>query len=63
MEEKSTVNKKPKEKAEKKIKFIGCKECGATNTTLIKATDSYYCKSCFELLRKKKFEKKKKGKK
>ena len=49
---------KEKKKAPKKLKFIGCKECGKTDTTLIKATDSYYCKFCFNKLGKKKFEKK-----
>lgn len=41
-----------------KVKLIGCKNCGITNTTLIKATDSYYCKFCFNKLGKKKYEKK-----
>lgn len=62
------VNMRPKQNSKrqqelkenpKKVKFIGCKNCGITNTTLIKATDSYYCKFCFEKLGKKKFEKKK----
>lgn len=51
---------KPK-KEEKKFKFIGCNRCHKTNVTLIKATDSYYCRPCFLMLGKKKFEKKKKG--
>lgn len=46
------------EKSIKKLSFIGCKNCGATNITLVKATDSYYCKFCFNKLGKKKFEKK-----
>ena len=40
-----------------KINVIGCKNCGKTNETLIKATDSYYCKFCFNKLGKKKFDK------
>lgn len=68
MEEKVsyTENRKPKEKEPKKLRFIGCKECGLTNVTLIKATDSYYCKFCFDKLGKEKFSKtaiKKKGRK
>ena len=51
-------NEDIKEQEPKKIKFIGCRSCGATNITLIKATDSYYCKFCFNKLGKKKFEKK-----
>lgn len=46
------------EKEPKKLKFIACKNCGKDNVTLIKATDSYYCKFCFDKLNKKKFEKK-----
>lgn len=53
-----TENKKVNEKEPKKFNFIGCKNCGATNVTLIKATDSYYCKFCFNKLGKKKFKKK-----
>ncbi len=52
------LEKQVKEKEAKKVKFIGCKNCGATNVTLIKAIDSYYCKFCFNKLGKKKFEKK-----
>lgn len=62
------MNMQPKEKSKtqlakkeqlknNKIKMYGCKNCGATNTTLIKATDSYYCKFCFEKLKKTKFKK------
>ena len=57
MEDKEIVKEKPK-KETKKIPYIGCKECGATNTTLIKATDSYYCKYCFFKLGKERFKKK-----
>ena len=53
-----TENEMPKEKEVKKVQVIACKNCGATDTTLIKATDSYYCKFCFMKLHKKKFEKK-----
>lgn len=48
---------KEKSKTKEKIRFIGCKECGMTNVTLIKATDSYYCKFCFNKLKKNKFKK------
>lgn len=41
-----------------KINVIGCNNCHKTNVTLIKATDSYYCKPCFLMLGKKKFNKK-----
>ena len=41
-------------------KYIACKNCQATNVTLIKAKDSYYCKFCFDKLKKKKFTKKEK---
>lgn len=54
--EKEKVN--DKEKDVKKIQLIACKNCGQSNVTLIKATDSYYCKFCFYKLGKKKFEKK-----
>ena len=61
------MNKQPKPNSKrqqelkenpKKYNVIGCKVCGATNIQLIKATDSYYCKFCFDKLGKKKFEKK-----
>lgn len=45
----------------KKLKFIGCKECGRTDKTLIKATDSYYCTDCFNSLHKRRFDKHKKN--
>lgn len=48
---------KEKPKTKEKISVIGCKECGMTNVTLIKATDSYYCKFCFNKLKKDKFKK------
>lgn len=41
-----------------KYNVIACNNCHASNVTLIKATDSYYCKFCFNKLGKKKFEKK-----
>ena len=47
-----------KKKEKKKIQVIGCNNCHKTDVTLIKATDSYYCKFCFNKLGKKKFEKK-----
>lgn len=42
----------------KKFNFLGCNNCHKTNITLIKATDSYYCKDCFTRLGKEKFQKK-----
>ena len=49
---------KPKKKnEEKKIKVIGCNGCHRTDVTLIKCTDSYYCKYCMVRLGKKKFNK------
>lgn len=62
------INMQPKEhskrqqelkKNPKKYNVFGCKNCGATNATLIKATDSYYCKFCFDKLGKTKFKKSK----
>ena len=50
-----------KEKSKKVMKYIGCNNCHKTDVTLIKASDSYYCKFCFDKLKKEKF--KKKGKK
>lgn len=52
-----TENKKSKKKT-KKLNFLGCNNCHKTNVTLIKATDSYYCKDCFTKLGKQKFQKK-----
>lgn len=54
-----TKTAEPEEKEVKKYNVIACKCCGATNITLIKATDSYYCKFCFNKLGKKKYDKKK----
>lgn len=55
----SKTQKKKREELEKNPrKYIACKVCQATNITLIKAADSYYCKFCFEKLNKKKFDKK-----
>ena len=59
MEEKTYTGmkeEKPK-KEKKKLRFIACRSCGATGLTLIKATDSYYCKFCFEKLGKEKYSK------
>lgn len=53
-----TDMKEPKKKEVKKYNVLACNSCHATNITLIKATDSYYCKFCFDKLKKKKFEKK-----
>lgn len=46
-------------KSETKLKYIACNECHSTNTTLIKCTDSYYCKECMHKLDKKKYVKEK----
>ena len=48
------------DKMKKTYNFIACNNCHDTNTTLIKAIDSYYCKDCFKLLKKKKYIKSKK---
>lgn len=53
-----TTTKLPEEKSAKKFNVIACNNCHKTGLTLIKATDSYYCKFCFNKLNKKKFEKK-----
>lgn len=53
-----TTNEIPEEKEVKKFNVIGCNKCHKTNVTLIKATDSYYCRPCFLTLGKKKYEKK-----
>jgi hypothetical protein len=42
-----------KRKNPKKINVIACKVCHATNITLIKGPDSYYCKFCYDKLIKK----------
>ena len=55
MQDKNIAND---EKEVKKVNVIACKSCQATNLPLIKATDSYYCKFCFDKLGKKKFQKK-----
>ena len=55
----NSKTQKEKRANPKKINVIGCKGCGLTNVTLIKATDSYYCDFCFKKLGEKKFEKKK----
>ena len=65
MEDKLIQNKsikKVNKKGLKTVKVFVCKNCGKDNVTLIKATDSYYCKFCFDKLKKKKFEKKGKHK-
>lgn len=60
------LNKQPKENSKrtqelkenpKKYNVIACKVCHATGITLIKAEDSYYCKFCFDKLKKQKFKK------
>lgn len=45
--------KQKKQKVLKKINVIACKICHATNITLIKGPDSYYCKFCYDKLIKK----------
>lgn len=53
-----TQKRKAKDLKENPVHYIACKACHATGITLIKAEDSYYCKFCFDKLKKKKFEKK-----
>ena len=53
-----TKTEEPKERKVKKYNVIACKCCSATNITLIKAEDSYYCKFCFNKLGLKKYIKK-----
>ena len=57
----SVNSKTQKEKAEKKVvvNYIACANCHQDNITLIKCTDSYYCKKCMIKLGKQKFNKKK----
>lgn len=54
-------SKAQKEKAkrlkERPIQWIACANCGDDNVTLIKCTDSYYCRACMTKLGKKKYEK------
>ena len=57
-ENSKTQIKKKEQSKSNPAKYIACKVCQATNITLIKAADSYYCKFCFEKLNKKKFDKK-----
>lgn len=45
------------EKNPKKQVVVACKCCHATQIQLIKAEDSYYCRYCFDKLKKKKFKK------
>ena len=45
-------------KEKSKVNVIGCNNCHKTDVMLIKATDSYYCRPCFLMLNKKKYEKK-----
>lgn len=42
-----TQIKKKEELLKNPTKYIACKSCHATNITLIKGTDSYYCKFCY----------------
>lgn len=52
-----TTTELPEEKSVKKFNVIACNNCHKTGLTLIKATDSYYCKFCFDKLKKQKFKK------
>lgn len=54
----TTTLPEEEEKPKKKFNVIACNNCHKSGLTLIKATDSYYCKFCFDKLKKKKFEKK-----
>lgn len=60
MQEYTATTTLPEEVQKPKQTFnvIACNNCHKTGLTLIKATDSYYCKFCFDKLKKKKFEKK-----
>ena len=54
-----TDSQKQEEKEnKKKYNVLACNCCHATSLPLIKATDSYYCKFCFDKLHKEKFKKK-----
>lgn len=44
---------------ERPINVIACKNCHATQVTLIRGTDSYYCKFCYDKMNKKKNKKSK----
>ena len=46
-------SKTQKEKSAKIIRYIGCNKCHRTNVTLIRGTDSYYCKECITKMNKK----------
>ena len=37
----------------KTINVIACKNCHQSNVTLIRGTDSYYCKYCYSKMQKK----------
>lgn len=43
-----TQIKKKEQALKNPTKYIACKICHATNITLIKGPDSYYCKFCYE---------------
>lgn len=43
-------SKTQKMKEPVKIKYVACKKCHRTGVTLIKGTDSYYCKDCYNKL-------------
>ena len=35
------------------VKYVACKKCHRSNVTLIRGTDSYYCKDCYTKIKKK----------
>lgn len=53
----NNISDNKKKKEPKKFNVIACNNCHKTGLTLIKATDSYYCKFCFDKLKKQKFKK------
>lgn len=58
-EHSKTQQEKKKKLLENPTKYIACKACGSSNVTLVRGTDSYYCKFCIEKQINKKVDKKK----
>ena len=52
-----TQIKKKEELLKNPTKYIACKTCHRTNVTLVRGTDSYYCKFCYEKQLKKQLKK------
>lgn len=53
-----TQIKKREEALKNTTKYIACKNCHATNVTLVRGTDSYYCKFCYDKMQNNKNKKK-----